>query len=435
MLKKIKNAVFAFIFSTLFLLASCGEIKTNILNENEKNKLGTVAFDGGSLPNIEGLYTVNIERNILWGFTNMYHPTVIKVKDKKYPYRLYFFGWATADMNLGWPGLDAIFIGRGKNLSTWEIYSKSKETGKFYWNVPDNSNKYKVKEWAPVIYPSKEWFDDIHNGDPSIAYKDGMYYMAYSAQGSDLDGYYNSTSDMDGIIEVIMGATSRNGINWTKSAYPILIWEHEIGKLEYWNGGTEWGPDNPYMGNYCRPSIMYDNNKWRMWFDYYDEIGVGTSMGYAENTGDFMKFSDWKIINADKNPQLRGAGNVSVIKIKDKYVMYGDTFMSFLGVDHPRIPETGWANHQLFEAVSDDGLDWEITGYIVPDEDSWANMVCSLYYEQGHLFLLYSCQEGYGDPRDGITGGYSAHFDRLRYMVRSVDYQYEKGVNFFGKYT
>ena len=67
-------------------------------------------------------------RNLLMNFNNMYQPCVVETAGK-YPYKMWFFGWAAAATNPGWPGCDAIVLARSKDLKSWEVHS-----GKDTWD-------------------------------------------------------------------------------------------------------------------------------------------------------------------------------------------------------------------------------------------------------------------------------------------------------------
>ena len=231
--------------------------------------------------------------------------------------------------------------------------------------------------------------------------------------------------DADGDLSCIMGATSTDGINWTKSEYPILIWEPEIGKYEpVTSNGSDFIGKNFY-GLYHRPSLRYEDGKWKMWFDYM--VNARMSTGYAENSGDFLKFSDWTVIKGDGDPAQFDFTNPEVIKINDKYLMYGDPSVNFYGISDPRLKvigsdptEGGWRTRQLLEAQSLDGKKWTITGWIPPDSDRPANHVPAMYIEDGHLYLFYATQIGYSrHPED--TTRYEYAYDTLRVARRCVD--------------
>ena len=110
------------------------------------------------------------KRSLLANFDNMYNPCVVEAHGE-YRYRMWFFGWAAGHTNPGWPGCDAIFHARSKNLVDWEVYS-----GNQAWDTTMDP-----KRWIPVLHASDRWYEAWHVGDPSVVFKDNRYYMAYSA--------------------------------------------------------------------------------------------------------------------------------------------------------------------------------------------------------------------------------------------------------------
>lgn len=432
-----KRLFAAILCAVSFLSAACAPAGS-ILPASHVHKTGTVGKRG--IADLTGLYEVNPDNNVINGFVSMYHPTVVKVDDRQYPYRMYFFGWAGTETNLGYPGCDAIFLARGKNLDEWEIYARKKETGEYYWRAREGDTFSDAREWYPIVTASRDpddWFDNWHNGDPSVVYRDGTYYMAYSAYGMDRDGALAGTpGDTDGDISCIMGAVSSDGIHWEKSEYPLAIWEPEIGKKEPVTSDGSGFAAGEFMGLYHRPCILWDDGIWKMWFDYITPTGA-MSAGYAENRGDFMKREDWTIVRAGADPLMPNMCNPEVIKIHGKYFMYGDPSAVACGADDPALSYSdGWVQRQLVEYQSDDGINWVLGGFIMPDRDTWANQIPTLYYEEGHLFVFYATQIGYGDKAAANTGGsYNFRYDNIRYMTRCIDLQFQEGVNFAAPYV
>lgn len=400
-------------------------------------------------------------RNIVENFYNMYHADVVKVDDADYPYRMYFFGWAASFTNQGWPGADAIFLARGKNIDEWEIWSSDDDyteryralrgadatpsydvevlkTMEYYWDTEMDPQK-----WSPIIFADlNTYYDNWHNGDPSVVIKDGTYYMAYSGYGTDLDGVIGGA---DGDLSVVMGATSEDGIFWTKSEEPILIWEDEIGRDEPFTGSGRDYAVRPFYGVYHRPSMIWDEEagRFKIWFDYISDYRPGVactmSMGYAENAGDPMKKADWNILKKDGDPALYAFPNPDVEKIGDLYYAVGDPNGADHGIQSDRIPTSGWNSRQVVEAMSPDGINWTVTGYIEPDDDTQANQIPTLYYEDGILVLFYSPQVGNTrDPEWDRLGNtyyneatYQYEYFAIRYKLRYWDFQLEYGQRYW----
>ena len=389
--------------------------------------------DKGASTDLSNAY-YSEEKNILTGFYNLYHPTVVKVEelDQEYPYRMFIMGWALTTCNPGWPGCDATFLLRGKNLNEWEIYCKENrlpESRSWWEKVDENGNAANLEKWAPVLHADdSKWYDNWHAGDASVVYRNGTFYLAYSSYNFDLDGIQGGmTGDTDGDLSCIMGATSKDGINWTKSEAPILVWEEELGKREpVTNNGIDF-QGKPFYGLYHRPSIIWDeeDNKWKMWFDYM--VNDKMSMGYAENEGDFLNPDDWVAICKDDEPALLNFTNPEVKKIGDKYLAYGDPSVDFYSINDDRIQpkgtdplERGWMTRQLVEAQSTDGIEWTVTGYIPPDSDHPASHVPAMYIEDDHLFLYYATQIGY-TKSGGDVSKYDEKYDALRVKRRCVN--------------
>lgn len=326
--------------------------------------------------------------DVLHGFRNLYAAKVVRVPDAEWPLRMWFFGWATTDCNEGEPGCDAIYHARGRDLDHWEVYAGPKT-----WDASMDPSL-----WKPVFTPRDRPYDQWHNGDPSVVYRNGVYYMAYSATGFNRDGKpANDPADTDGELLCIMAATSPDGIRWRRAEEPIVIQRAELGAPRGTNGEF-------VNGMYHRPSLLWDHDRWRLWFDYW--TGDSVSMGYAEGRGGFFDPTAWTVIRAGDQPLIRHWPNPEVIKVGGKYWSYSD----------PPIPPgtDAWKSRQIAEAVSDDGLRWTVLGHIDPDADTPACQVPTPYVDETTIpptiVLFYSCQIG-GEP-------YDWRFDRIRYMTR-----------------
>lgn len=330
-------------------------------------------------------------KNVLWGFRNMYAAKVVRVPDEAYPLRMWFFGWAATDTNEGFPGCDAIFFARGKDLDHWQVYC-----GGDTWDADMT-----VERWQPVITADDKLYDQWHNGDPSVVYHNGNFHMAYSATGFNADGKpAGSQEDKDGDILCVMGATSRNGIDWQRSAEPLLLNRSEIGAPHR----------NGYIflnGTYHRPSLLWDGGRWRLWFDYWAGSAGGLAMGYAECHGDFLDAKSWKILHAGDKPLLPNWPNPEVVKVGQKYYSFADP---------PVPPARGWQARKIAEAVSDDGIRWTVLGHVNPESDTPAIHVPTPFVDDQanptRIVLFYACQIG-GEP-------YDYRYNRIRYMTRQI---------------
>ncbi len=367
---------------------------------------------------------IRSEKNVLSGFYSMYQPEVIYTEDKEYPYRMWFMGWAQNANNdkqilldgtvyNGYPGGDAIFLARSKDLDSWQVYSRKQNgTGEQYWDSAE-----KTADWYPVLTCQDVWYDDFHVGDPSIVYQNGTYFMAYSAMGTDKPDTTYSYVWQDAAY-CIMGAVSNDGIHWARSKEPLLIWEGEYGIDE---NVTRSASNDTYFGMYQRPSLMYENGRWKMWFDYWAgyNSGNGTSIGYAENTEDFLDSSDWDKKTTDTKPLLSQCVDLDVVKINGAYFGYGDPFISAFRVNDPEIKResAAWSLRQIVEFQSPDGLSWTATGYFRPDTGYPADQIPQVFldHQQNRVCIFYATQRG---TREG--GAYDWRWDTLRYMYKKV---------------
>lgn len=357
-------------------------------------------------------------KNVLSGFYSLYQPEVVYVEGDEYPYKMWFMGWAHTSLNKAgklkdgssYPGHgegDAIFFARSKNLDAWQVYSKKNNgTGAVYWDGNENT-----ADWCPVLTAQKDvWYDDFHVGDPSVIYRDGTFHMAYSAMGMDKPnpGELHPWSDN---AACIMGATSRDGITWTRSKKPLMIWDREI-------GFDESKRKDEYYGGYQRPAILFESGKWRMWFDH--EVGrSGISIGYAENSDDFMDGDSWKKISTDKKPVLTKFVDFDIVKIGKIYYAYGDPFLDWHGVSDKEITiyEKNWSGRQIVEAQSYDGIDWKITGYFRPDPGMPANQIPQVFldHKKKRVCIFYATQRGTRMEKE-----YDWKWDNFRYMYRNL---------------
>jgi len=331
------------------------------------------------------------KRSLLTNFNNMYNPCVVETGGV-YAYKMWFFGWAAAYTNPEVPGCDAIYHARSKNLREWEVYGKGGT-----WDSTMTPAK-----WVPVLHASERWYEAWHVGDPSVVQKDGTFYMAYSATSKDFGRVAGYPAMM---VQCLMGAVSRDGIEWEKTDSPILIRAEDTASPK---------PEPGRIGDFHRPSLHWQDGKWRLWFDYALP-GKGISMGYAENAEDFMKPGAFKVMHDLREPLLENWPNPEVIRVGRTYQCFSDPR------GYPIEPgESGWKSRQLREAVSRDGMSWKKLDYIPPDEDADACHVPQALVTtiQGRtwLYLFYATQIGY-KKRDGT---YHYQYDRIRAMRRPV---------------
>jgi hypothetical protein len=363
------------------------------------------------------------------GFMHAYNPCIVEVPDADYPYRMWFFGWITDIGNSDYPGMDAIYFARGKDLDTWEVYCKDGS-----WDASKMNEK-----WASVLYSSTDsvnnYYDTFHSGDPSVVYKDGMYYMAYSASSKaftdpnspdPIQPPYFSNKAIDGypsrMICCVNGATSTDGIHWKKTEKPLLIAAVD----------NKYPPDPrpDRVGDFLRPSLLWDETKgiWMLYFDYYNAVIGGTNMGMAENKGDF-RTGKFEFVHDLNKPLLMNWPNPEVVKVGTCYFCFSDApgYTEATAPAGKKIDEA-WQTRQLRMAQSADGIVWEKKYYIKPDPGIDANHVPQtiLCKRDGKwwLYLFYATQVGWrkGDKVYPFfkEDDYNWFYDQIRYMRQEI---------------
>ena len=332
------------------------------------------------------------QKNLIYNFNNMYNPCVLETGGI-YKYKMWFFGWATGTANPNVPGADAIFHARSKDLLKWEVYS-----GKGNWDATMNPTN-----WVPVLHAGNKWYDQYHAGDPSVVMKNGKFYMAFSSTSKnfkkEVPGYPSK------MIQCVVGAASADGINWKKTKSPLLIGKNDSANPK---------PVPNRIADFHRPCLRWEDNKWKLWFDYWLP-GKGICMGYSENSGTFSKKNGFKIKHDLKKPVIENWPNPEIIKIGNKYHSFADpTGYSIKKGQSP------WMSRQLREAVSSDGRNWKKLPFLKPDKDSSACQIPQTLVTKvdgvNYLYLFYATQIGY-KKNDGI---YHFQYDHIRAMRREI---------------
>ncbi|MBP8131978.1 MAG: hypothetical protein KA184_20555 [Candidatus Hydrogenedentes bacterium] len=319
-----------------------------------------------------------VGENLLYGFRNMYNLHTLETpEDAAYPFKGWFFGWILEDCNPGYPGCDTICAARAANLAgPWEVYAGEAD-GAPYWDAAMNPST-----WVPVVTGGDRYYNNWHNGDPSVVRVGDTFYLAYSATGFNLDGIpYGQPGDTDSDISCIMGAASADGLHWRLSDAPILVDKANIGQAPAEPGGYQ----HP-TGLYHRPSLLHEDGRFRLWFDS-SVHGKPCMMLYAENTGDFMNPADWRILRGMDNPCIYEFPNPDVVRAGNVYFAYADPG------GHPG---DEWTRRKTTEAASTNGLDWVMLGYMNADADVQANHVpeALVRVEDGKtwIYLAYAGQ-------------------------------------------
>jgi hypothetical protein len=313
-------------------------------------------------------------RTLLGPHHNLYNPCVLRVPDRRHPYRMWFFGWATGDNNpiRGKPIGDAVYVARSQDLTRWEVYGGKGTGDAERWVASDRPELYE-----PVVSGLDPGFEGTIAGDPSVVYRRGLYHMAFSSVW--FEAHAETQPQHLYVIGCVMPATSRDGIRWDRGRQPILIWDREYEIRMDAAGGTFVRPEK-YAGQYHRPSLMWDRDRWRLWFDYL-QPGYFASMGHAENRGDFMDPKAWRVTRSGDDPVLADWVNPSVVKAGGRYYSFSDAA--------GYAPVYGGDGRLITVAVSRDGLSWRILGHVRP-EGMAASHVPEAFLEGGVLRVFYS---------------------------------------------
>jgi hypothetical protein len=241
-----------------------------------------------------------------------------------------------------------------------------------------------------------------------VVLRDGKFFITYSATSNHIGKVPGYPAEM---VQCVMGAMSDDGIHWTATSKPLLIREGDTANPE---------PEPDRIGDFHRPSLMWDQGKWRLWFDYWLP-GEGVCMGLAENIGDFMEPDSFMIIHDLKDPVFRQWPNPEVVKVDDKYISFSDTKGYPEIIVNESDIATLWQSRQLCEAVSDDGIHWERVGFIDPDPDTQAchvpQALITTIENQRRLYLFYATQIG---NKQG-NKSYDYQYDNIRAMWKKLN--------------
>ncbi|MBM4093479.1 MAG: hypothetical protein FJ276_29325 [Planctomycetes bacterium] len=334
---------------------------------------------------------------LLTNFNNMYNPCVVETGGE-WRYRMWFFGWSAKHGNedMGW-GCDAIFHARSRDLRAWEVWC-----GEDRWDATMDPAL-----WRPVLHASGRWYDSWHNGDPSVVLEDGTFFMAYSATSKP---FARTTGYPAEMVQCVMGATSADGLRWEKTDQPLLIREGDSDNPE---------PAPGRIGDFHRPCLRREAGVWKLWFDYWVP-GKGTSLGLAENAGEFSRAHGFVLKHDLATPLLANWPNPDVVRIGNRWHCFADP-SGYPTPPNARGDAAAWMSRQLREAVSDDGIRWTRLDFIPPDLDTPAcHVPQALVTEQGGhkwLVLFYATQIGF-KPNDG---SYHYQYDRIRAMRRAIE--------------
>ncbi len=404
-------------------VCTLGALRLSLAQEHQVPKLPADIYPEFSMEGWERPMKAAFE-----GFMHAYQPSVVEVPDAQYPYRMWFFGWIVDIGNSDFAGCDAIYFARGTDLDHWEVYCKDGT-----WDGDKRREK-----WASVLYSSDDhvnrYFETFHSGDPSVVYKDGLFYMAYSATSDaftdpnspePIEPPYFSNLAIEGypsrMIQCVMGATSKDGVHWTKTEKPLLIAAVD----------TKYPPDPcpGRVGDFHRPCLLWDDEagKWKLYFDYYHDGQRSSHMGLAENAGDFAT-GTFEFAHSLDQPLIRNWPNPDVAKVGTRFVCFSDASGYRKATAPPGREVSVWQNRQLRMAISDDGLVWKVSDFFHPDPGIDANHVPQTFVGKRDgkwwLYVFYTTQVGW--RRDGTeypffkNGEYNWFYDQIRYMRHEI---------------
>ncbi len=194
-----------------------------------------------------------------------------------------------------------------------------------------------IKKGAVVEAPSPHF----NANDPTVVKVGGKYYMYMTISESDL-------------LDRIYLATSLDGLTWTM---PIKVLE----------GG-------PYAWNsryVARPTVIYDNGIFKMWYD----TTSGTGYNYTVSSFDIGYATSNDGVNWQKHsiPVFNGYMAIDVKKYQSEYLM---------------LIQGAWEGTHI--ATSPDGLNWNKKGIFVPVDSGDSTRVL------GHItpFLFFDPSSG-----------------------------------------
>ncbi|MFC1696772.1 hypothetical protein ACFL1H_00410 [Nanoarchaeota archaeon] len=168
----------------------------------------------------------------------------------------------------------APFILKHNNIyKMW--YGGQGPDGKDRIHYATSNNKQEWQKHGPILEGKN------HVNDPSVIIKDNKFYM-----------YYTDCYKKDEIHLAI----SDNGINWTKIQQVLEPTENS------WDSNEV-----------ARPSLIYEDNLFKMWYDGNQDRNTGRNVGYATST-DGIEFIKHNIV-------YKNEGAINVTKINNQYLM------------------------------------------------------------------------------------------------------------------
>lgn len=315
-------------------------------------------------------------KTVLDDLYHLYNPDIVRIDAEPAPlYRMYLFGWARDVCNSGLPGCDAIFYGHSTQLDDWHGLSKPDPGGESALGI----------HLRPTLTAGTEFWNQWHIGDPSVIRVGELYFASFSTSGFDQDGINphpdtnvspNHERDRDDYYYSIGGATSADGVSWQTQATPLLSSPTEFGVRDFAIDGT-----------FQRPSLLYEDGRFKMWFDYFHaNPGYRHSMGYAEAIGPptvrTFQPDNWVVRQAFDYPAIPNWPNPEIVRLPFGYVAFADP------KGHG---DEKWVERKTSMAFSRDGLSWRILGFLEHDQDCDANHIPEAFADGDRLHLFTAC--------------------------------------------
>jgi len=236
-----------------------------------------------------------------------------------------------------------------------------------YANSTDGINWVKYSGNPILTIGSPNSYDDKHAHKPSVVYKDGIYYMYYSAQ-------------KEGGNRTIALATSTS----------------PTGPFTKYAGNPILEPTEPYEEGFLDcPSVMYDEqeNIWKMWYSAGKSLSQEPEQwcyATSEDGYNWTKHPGNPIASPphDGSWQSISLGGPNVLKINGVYYNYHN------GFDDSGVSRIGYA-------ISPDGINWDLNpSRLILDlgsPDSWDDAMvyrANVQIVNGERKLWYNAYDG-----------------------------------------
>jgi predicted GH43/DUF377 family glycosyl hydrolase len=275
------------------------------------------------------------------------------------------------------PDFNTEMAGEGGNLYAPEILI---EDGIYkMWYGAQNENGHDQIHFATsddgvtwnkhgVVIPNN---DNNHVNDPTVVKVNGTYYM-----------YYTTAPEAE--EDVISLATSNDGINWT--IIGDVLEPTSVGNWDSFKVG--------------RPSVLYEDNKFKMWFDGMEvdptdptkwKDGTGRHVGYATSIDGIT----WTRYN--NNPIFNNGGAIDVEKIDGNYYMVQESGQGTLWGYSDNETNFKTFNFLFYKTGLEFDLYGHVTPFILKEDDKWTATYVGVTTDkcwcQNRIGVFYPCQK------------------------------------------